>query len=129
MDGGTAGVVDESFYGRLERYLDRMKAPQEVRQAVAFMHGLAAWDFAAASRAADGLRQPAAEGLSWLPVDQLRDGAVVAKLCSGDAAGARRYFKALAARSERRPGDLRTILLQAYLDAAEAAAARRTKGS
>ncbi len=128
MHGGTAGIVDEEFYGRITRFMERHKAPAEVREAVAFLHGLAAWDFAAASHAADGLLTPASRGESWIPVDQLREGAVVAKLRMGDVTGARRYFNALASHSERKLEDLRTRLLDAFLDAAEAGVARRVKG-
>jgi hypothetical protein len=99
-------------------FIDRLAAPAGVRAAVAFTHALAVWDWPAASSAADSLLQPALDGRSWIPVDDLRDGAVVAKLRMGDAPGARRYFDALARRSERGASDFRVRLLDAYLRAA-----------
>jgi antitoxin (DNA-binding transcriptional repressor) of toxin-antitoxin stability system len=54
-------------------------------------------------------------GQSWVPVEILRDGAVVAKLVTGDTAGARRYFSALATQSTLQANDLRTRLLNALV--------------
>ncbi|MEJ7809474.1 MAG: fused MFS/spermidine synthase [Gemmatimonadaceae bacterium] len=127
LHGGTAGVADEEFYRAVRDFADRHAAPHGVRDAIAFLHGLATWDFAEASSAADGLLEPARDGTSWIAdVDELRDGAVVAKLRTGDVAGARRYFAALAGQSQRRRTDLRVSLLQAYLRAAEHAASDST---
>jgi hypothetical protein len=120
LHGGTAGVVDTAFYDAVQAFAARHGAPQGVRDALAFARALAGWDFAAAAHAADALLPAAAAGDSWLNVDELRDGAVVAKLRTGDVAGARRYFTALAKRSDRSPGNLRTRLLWAYIRAAEA---------
>jgi hypothetical protein len=118
LHGGTAGVVDTSFYRDVQAFAATHGAPQPVRDALAFARALAGWDFAAAARLADALLPAAAAGNSWLNVDELRDGAVVAKLRTGDVAGARRYFTALASRTERTPTNLRTRLLAAYLRAA-----------
>lgn len=116
---GTTGVVDETFYSALHRYFETYTPPAEVCDALLFTEGLGRWDFATASAAADRLLQPAQQGQSWVPVDQLRDGAVVAKLLVGDVAGARNYFQALAKRTERSPHDLRSGLLAAYVLYAE----------
>ena len=51
----------------------------------------------------------------WILPDELRDGTVMAKLHLGDAAGARRDFETLARFSGRKPGDLRSRLLNAYI--------------
>jgi hypothetical protein len=116
---GTTGVVDETFYNAIHRYFETYTPPAEVCDAMLFTEGLGRWDFATASAAADRLIQPAQQGQSWIPVDQLRDGAVVAKLLVGDVAGARNYFQALAKRTERSPHDLRSWLLAAYVLYAE----------
>jgi hypothetical protein len=115
LHGGTAGTVDETFYQALHHYLDQHTPPPEVCDAVLFLEGLGRWDFAAASSAADRLLQSAVDGTSWMPVDQLRDGAVAAKLLLGDTAGARQYLEALAAQAKRDQRDLRSRLLEAYV--------------
>jgi hypothetical protein len=115
LHGGTAGVADEEFYGSLYRYMSLQAAPQGARDAVAFMHGLAAWDFAEASRAADNLLPYALNDVSWIPVDDLRDGGAVAKLRTGDVQGAKRYWRALASRATRAEDDLRSLLLEARM--------------
>jgi predicted membrane-bound spermidine synthase len=120
VHGGTAGVVDEEFYTQVRRFLDRHSAPPEARAVFDFLYGMAIWDFQAASTASEVLLKPAVDRKDWLDVDVLRDGAVVAKLRTGDAAGARRVMGALAARSDRGPEDMRSRLLESYLRAASA---------
>jgi hypothetical protein len=115
LHGGTAGVADEDFYSSLYLFMNRHAAPQGAREAVAFMHGLAAWEFAAASRAADSLLPYAVKGVSWVPVDDLREGATVAKLRIGDVEGAKRYWRALASRATRGRDDLRSMLMEARM--------------
>ena len=129
LHSGTAGVIDEEFYHRLHQYLDQLTPPPEVCEAVRFLEGLARWDFAVAASAAERLLQPAIQGQSWIPVDQLRDGVVVAKLRLGDAAGARHAFAALAKQSERGEADAQTLLLGAYLDAADKLSAGPVPGT
>ncbi|HEU4566274.1 MAG TPA: fused MFS/spermidine synthase [Gemmatimonadaceae bacterium] len=119
IHGGTAGVADGAFYDAVQGFAARHGAPPEVRDALAFWRALAEWDFPAAARLADAL-VPAAQGrLPWIAPDDLRDGAVVARLRTGDIAGARRIFTELAPRSERAATNLRTRLLEAYIRAAE----------
>jgi spermidine synthase len=115
LHAGTAGVADEDFYFALRHYVARYGAPIGICHAVRFAEGLARWDFAAAAQAADSLLQDALAGQSWVPVEILRDGAVVAKLVTGDTAGARRYFSALATQSTLQANDLRTRLLNALV--------------
>ncbi|MGH7718441.1 MAG: fused MFS/spermidine synthase [Gemmatimonadaceae bacterium] len=115
VHGGTAGVVDDQFYAQVTRFLDRHAAPREARATFQFLHGMASWDFVAASGAADVLVPRAVERKDWLDVDVLRDGAVVAKLRTGDVAGARRIMGALASRSDRAPEDMRNRLLDSFL--------------
>jgi spermidine synthase len=112
---GTAGVADDSFYADVRAILDRFKAPAPARDVIAFRHGLASWNFAEAAAAADRLKEVAVREHRWILPDELRDGTVMAKLHLGDAAGARRDFEALARFSTRKPGDLRSQLLNAYI--------------
>jgi hypothetical protein len=115
LHGGMAGVADSAFYASLRQYLARTNPPAEAKAAVDFMHGLAAWDFDEASRASDVLLAAATSGESWLDPDMLRDGAVMAKLATGDRRAAREAFTLLIPQSTRSTTDLRTRLLFAYI--------------
>ncbi len=79
------------------------------------MHGLAAWDFPAASRAVDRIMADPSFGTGWVAHDMLRDGGTVAKLMTGDVAGARRLYDRLTSAGET---DLRSRILGAYILAA-----------
>ena len=78
---------------------------------------MSGWDFAQAVKAAGPLEAAALDRKSWLPPDELRDGLVIARLMTGDVVGARRAFESLAPLSRRPPGDFRTALLAAYVEA------------
>jgi len=118
LHGGTAGVADEAFYASVTGFLDRLRAPSEARDAVTFLHGIAAWNFESAARATDRLAPSAVAGHPWVPIDLLRDGGVVSKLRIGDVTGARATWAQLSPHVPRPPNDLRTMLLAAYLEAA-----------
>ncbi len=118
-NGGTAGVSDDAFYSDVERTMDRFGAPAAARDVIAFRKNLAAWKFAEAASAADRLLPVAMRDHRWITADELRDGAVFAKLNSGDIRGARQVLDTLATFSIRRPGDLRSRLLAAYVTSAE----------
>jgi hypothetical protein len=92
-----------------------MNAPPQPRAAIDFLHGLAVWNHAEASRAADVLLTAAAHGDLWLDPDQLRDGAVMAKVMTGDRAAAAAAFSILIPKSSRSITDLRTRLLYSYI--------------
>ncbi|MDB4875711.1 MAG: Spermine synthase [Gemmatimonadetes bacterium] len=115
LHGGMAGVADSAFYASLRTYLARTNPPILARASVDFLHGMAAWDFTEASRAANPLVVAAASGDAWLDADALRDGAVMAKLEVGDRGAAREVFRALLHQSTRDITDLRTRLLFAYI--------------
>jgi hypothetical protein len=115
VHGGMAGMADTAFYASLYAYLDRAHAPATARASIDFLHGLATWDYAKAAHAADPLIAAGERGQLWLDGDELRDGAVIAKLAVGDRAGARAAFRGLISRSARKITDLRTRLLFAYI--------------
>jgi predicted membrane-bound spermidine synthase len=117
--GGSAGIADTALYAAAARALMRGRAPLEARAAVAFLHGLAAWDFAEAARAAEPLLAAARQGDHWLPPDLLRDGAVVSRLRTNDVRGARAALDALASSSSRTRNDVRDQLLSAWVRDAE----------
>jgi hypothetical protein len=119
--GGSEGITDTALYAAAARALARGRAPAEPRAAAAFLHGLAAWDFAESSRAAELLLAAARHGDYWLPPDLLRDGAVVSRLRTGDERGARAALDALASASGRARNDVRAQLLEAWVRDAETA--------
>lgn len=95
-----------------------IRRPQ-VRAAMEFRHGISGWDFPRAIRAAEPLVEAALAKTPWLPNDELREGLSVALLATGDAAGARRAFEALAPFTRRPSGDFRTALLASYIQTVE----------
>ena len=126
LHGGTAGVVDEHFYGEVFAYLAAHHAPPLARQSFAFQRALWSYEFAAASALADTLAPDVVAGGTWYPADDLRDGGTIAKLALGDVDGARAYWVALQPRSKRRPDSVRSLLIGAYVIAADRA--RRAHG-
>ncbi|MDB4889884.1 MAG: Spermine synthase [Gemmatimonadetes bacterium] len=118
--GGTSGVVDSAFFAAAQRFMDAQKAPPEARATIAFLHGLASWDFAEVSKAADVLIPAAEKDDLWMPVDLLREGTAVARIKLGDPVGARFALDHLASRKQRDANDVRPQLLAAWIDAASA---------
>jgi hypothetical protein len=119
LHAGTTGVADSAFYAAVRGFAGRHDAPAGARLAIDFAEGLAKWDFAAASRAADGLLPFALERRTWYEFNALRAGAVVAKLRTGDPAGARRFMVEMGKLGANPPSDMRMMLLNAYLLQAE----------
>ena len=115
LHGGTAGVVDSAFYGRLFAYLESARAPAEVRAAIGFFHGLAAYDFAQAADAAEVLVSALGRNDRWIRPELLHDGAVVSAIRLGDAPRATRLFTATAREAGRSRSDLRSELLTAWI--------------
>jgi spermidine synthase len=121
--GGAVGVADSAYFAAVRRYLERQQAPAPVVAAVNFIHGLSAWDFSEASRAADVLLQAAERGEPWLSPDLLREGTVAARLRLGDVRGARAALNQLSRAGGRARGDLRADLVVAWVERAERAGA------
>jgi predicted membrane-bound spermidine synthase len=116
IHGGSPGVVDSGLYRPLDGYLRASGAPAGVRRAVEFFRALDAWDFRAASAASDALLNDMRHGQSWVSPDYLRDGAVMAKLKTGDPAGAKRFFDLLLPQVRRDVGGVfRSRLLAANI--------------
>jgi spermidine synthase len=118
-NSGTAGTADEQFYASLYRFIDRHRAPPVVRDVVSFRQGLAGWNFTQAASAGERLIPVASAKRGWISGDELRDGLVFARLHLGDIRGARQAHDSLARYSRRRATDLRSLLLTAYVNAAE----------
>ena len=124
VSGGAQGVADTAFYQGVYRYLDRHRAPPPVRSVVDFYYGMASWDFAKVAYATDRLLPEFRRGHQWITPDELRDGAVVARLKLGDAGAARRLFRVLGPLSARPIGSFQSQLLLSHILKAEAAAGR-----
>ena len=116
---GTAGVVDERFFGEVRGFLARHAAPADVRDAVDFLYALSRWDFPAVVATGERLRARPAAAPVLVPPDLLRDGLVIAQLRLGNVEAARLAATTLGARSARGAGDLRSSLIEAYLRTAE----------
>ena len=126
-NGGQAGVANEEFFRSAMRYAERFQAPQTVRDVVAFRHAVAAWNFPTASGAADRIIPAVLKGARLIPGDELRDAAVLAKLHLGDAKGARVALDTLRKFTLRSPDDLRSRMLEAYVETAEGQAATASR--
>ena len=123
VHGGTAGVADEKFYESLYRYLRVAKAPPEAVAAIGYAHAIASWDWEGMLAPGETLFHALEAGSQWVSPDLLRDGLVVAKLRLGDPLAARQAYDDLAKYSRRQRQALRSLLLESYVVAAEAAMA------
>jgi hypothetical protein len=123
LHGGTAGVVDEAFYRQLDQYLRVAKAPAEAVAAIRFSHAMASWDWEALLAPGEVLARALRAGADWVSPDVLRDALVVANLRLGDPLAARRVHDELGRFSRRPRQALRSLLLESYVIAAEAAMA------
>ena len=115
IHGGTAGVADEAFYDKLNSFMERVHAPPQARQTIAFRHALAAWDFKAAVALSDSLTPVTLAWDSWILPDEVREGGMVARLKLGDVVGARQFWVKLGPASTRASDALRSLLLKAYI--------------
>jgi spermidine synthase/MFS family permease len=115
LHGGSAGVADETFHAQARAYAERHQAPPAAADALAFVEGLARWDFPRVARAADRLLGLTLQGQPWVPPDLLLEGAVLANLRLGRADAARDFYEKLAAAAYPDPRDLRRRLLGAYV--------------
>jgi hypothetical protein len=114
VHGGTEGVADESFYEQLRVYTGRANAPAAARAAIAFLHGLASWDFNEASHAGQALIDARVrDTVDWLPISLVRNGVVVARIQLGDFDGARAALRAYSRNLDTDPFTAR--VLAAYL--------------
>src|SRR5262249_50913014 len=120
-----AGVVDEKFYRAILAYIAAVHGPAQARQAFAFQRALWSWDFAPASALADTLARDEAGGTGY-PAGDPRRGGPIARLALGDVDGARKMWVGLQPRAKRRPDSVRSLLIGAYVIAADRA--RKTQG-
>jgi hypothetical protein len=83
---------------------------------VELRRALGAWDFPAARAAGARLSAEQESGTSLVPPRELLEGLVTAHLMTGDARGADSLFRLLLPRVAWTQGDLRVLLLAAYVE-------------
>lgn len=115
---GTMGVVDSAWYASMERYLTAARAPVGALSALRFQRAASTYNWAEAAREVDLLIAQRDVGATWIQPGFFLDAAVLARLRSGDVAGARAAFARLSNASGRGPDDLRSLLLEAHVTAA-----------
>ena len=115
---GGAAPFDSAFFGTARSFVTRAKAPDPVREAVEFGAALAGRDVAGAAEPAAGLLREAGAGRFWIPPDDLLDGGVRALLAAGRPDDARAAYDLVRRYSSRVSGDLRLLLLNAYIEGA-----------
>lgn len=122
---GSMGVINAPWYDAMERYMRVANAPEGARSALRFLRAAASYDWAAAAREVPAQIAERDRGIAWLPPGLFLDAAVIARLKTGDLQGARAALGRLSTSSGRAQDDLRTLLLEAHVAAAERA---REKG-
>jgi predicted membrane-bound spermidine synthase len=127
LHAASLGAVDEAFYGRVRAYLDRVKAPEGPRRAVEFLYGLGTLNFAAAAEATKFLEDEVKVNRNWVDPAVLRNAGVIARLKTGDVAGAERLLDELTLPAQRE--DARTLLLKAYVRAIRGPVPEKPAGS
>ena len=119
VHGGTAGVVDEQFYAQLVAYMRKANAPFGARAGVQFVHALSKWDWTTADVLINTLLVLERKSDPWVGAALLRSGGVVARLKMGRVAEARKLYNELTPGLRVGPGDVRSLLLDAWIRAAE----------
>jgi predicted membrane-bound spermidine synthase len=122
VHGAARGMADEGFYGRVTEFLRRAGAPDEVRDVVEFRRALAGWDFPLATAAGGRLAATGVRERNLIPARDLLEGVVTANLIVGDPTAADSLLRLLLPRVQFANGDLRILLLAAYVEAAGGAA-------
>jgi hypothetical protein len=112
--GRTTGWRDAAFYDAVHGFLDRQRAPDDVRASVELMEGLRSLDFERAAAAADRL-QLRADRAPLLPPRLLLDAAVAAYLGADHADRAAAAYDALAPRTGRAPDNARNRWLASLI--------------
>jgi hypothetical protein len=115
------GVADSAWYASVERYMTVQRAPADAIAALRFLRAAVTYDWRGAAREVELLSISSGQGRIWLPLSVFFEGAVLAKLRSGDVKGARRIFDGYKDSSGRPPTNMRMQLLNAHVAQAEKA--------
>ncbi len=125
-DAGTMGSVDTAWYARVERYMVAQGGPRAGISALRFLRAASSYDWPMAARELDLQMTERAAGRQWLDVGTFYDMAIVTALRTGRVAVARALLARMPSATDRAPDDLRVLLLDAHVKAAEHASAPRT---
>lgn len=118
---GTMGEADGAWYATVERYMVAQRAPEGAISSLRFLRAAVSYDWPAAAREVATQIAERDRGTAWLPPTLLLDASVIARLRTGDVAGARAAFARLSNAGGRVASDPRTQLLGAHVTAAEQA--------
>jgi hypothetical protein len=113
---GTMGRVDAVWYGEVERYLLANNAPDGTVSAWRFLRAAVTYDWATAAKEVPRQIAERDRGVAWLPPELLLDAAVLARLRTGDAIGAKAAFARLSDAAGRASDDVRTRMLEALVE-------------
>lgn len=116
---GTMGSVDSAWYARVERYMVAQRGPPAGISALRFLRAAASYDWAMAARELDLQISERAAGRQWLNVETFYDMAIVTALRTNRVAIARALLARMPSATDRSPDDLRVLLLDAHVKAAE----------
>lgn len=118
--GGTAGWVDSTFFDEAAAFAARHGAPAEVSAVIAFRKAVQGWDDAAALAATAILVGEETRTRDWISGDELRDGALIAALRTGQPELVAEWDRKTSRLSQRPSNDLRSRLLAGWLRLSEA---------
>jgi spermidine synthase len=118
LHGAARGVADERFYADVDKFLDHVNAPTDVRNVVHFRHGLAAWNFAEARDAGAPLVPAVVNGGGLVGARDLLEGMVTSELMTGNPRAGDSLIELLSPELRLEPGDMGLLLLGAHVRAA-----------
>lgn len=112
---GSRGWVDTTFSKPVHAWLERTRAPEALRAAVAFRELIARGAYGEAAVPAAVLLAEAQARRHWVEPDLLREGAVISFLAAGKNAEAKAVLDSLSRDVRRGPTDFRSRLLSAWV--------------
>ena len=115
LHAGTSGVIDSAFYGDVERYLTRWKAPDAAHSAWRFMKAAGTYNWPGVTAEMTPQLKARVSKHTWIPIDILRTAGVLAFVKTGDRVTARKTFDALDPYSLWDKDDLRAQTLRALV--------------
>ena len=112
---GTMGRVDSAWYAEIERYMTRTGAPADGIAAVRFLRAAVTYEWPAAAHEVPTLLVAWNGGKRWLPAGLFLQAATLARLRTGDVAGAREVLGVIWPATGWEGDDLRVRMLQGVI--------------
>ena len=112
---GTMGRVDSAWYAEIERYMTRTGAPADGIAAVRFLRAAVTYEWPAAAHEVPTLLAAWNGGKRWLPAGLFLQAATLARLRTGDVAGAREVLGVIWPATGWEGDDLRVRMLQGVI--------------